>query len=340
MYHNCLVCSRPFEENESLEQLPRGGRIAFDPGRGRLWIICKGCRAWSLAPIEERWEALDELEKLTRDKAKLLSSTDNISLFVAGPVEVVRVGRAQLREEAWWRYGRELLDRRAKAKKLTALGTVTTGAILVGGFATGGPVLIGAWLGWDHLPDAVNHTARWLRFGNSAWKGHTSCAHCGRMFTSLNFREKGSLYLLPDANGHVSIGMRCTGCGRYEDGGLRLSGREGERALRRVLAHQHFKGASEKRIRTATHLIESAGSVDRLQQLVVGDGKRLADLEHTTAIALEIAANEVTEQRLLELELDELERRWKEEEELADISDTELSPIASFDAFRRRITGR
>ena len=73
MYTRCLVCATPFEANDQLEHLPNGRRLAFDPGRGRLWAICRTCRRWSLTPIEERWEALEELEKLTRDKARLLS---------------------------------------------------------------------------------------------------------------------------------------------------------------------------------------------------------------------------------------------------------------------------
>jgi hypothetical protein len=53
---------------------------------------------------------------VTRDRARLLSQTDNIALLRAGPLEIVRVGRANLSEEAWWRYGRELTTRREKYK--------------------------------------------------------------------------------------------------------------------------------------------------------------------------------------------------------------------------------
>ncbi len=71
MYQRCLVCNTPFPPNEALEHFPLGKRVAFDPGKGRLWAICKECKRWSLAPIEERWEALDELEKLVRDNYKM-----------------------------------------------------------------------------------------------------------------------------------------------------------------------------------------------------------------------------------------------------------------------------
>ena len=64
MFTRCLVCQIPFPANELLAHFSTGNRIAFDPDRGRLWEICRTCRRWSLAPIKERWEALEELEKL------------------------------------------------------------------------------------------------------------------------------------------------------------------------------------------------------------------------------------------------------------------------------------
>src|SRR5688572_7742627 len=96
LFTRCLICQTPFDEDETLEHLPRGERVAFDPGRRRLWIICTACKRWSLLPIESRWEALEELEKLVTDKARLLSQTETIALMPAGRMELVRVGRAKL----------------------------------------------------------------------------------------------------------------------------------------------------------------------------------------------------------------------------------------------------
>src|SRR5687768_11001895 len=69
LFTSCLICQVPFDPNETLEHLPHGERVAYDPVRGRLWVICTRCRRWSLTPIEERWEALEELEKLVKDRA-------------------------------------------------------------------------------------------------------------------------------------------------------------------------------------------------------------------------------------------------------------------------------
>ena len=138
MYQRCLVCHTPFPSNESLEHFRLGIRVAYDPARGRLWAVCKECKRWSLAPIEERWEALDELEKIVRDRGRLLSQTENIALLRSGALEIVRVGRANLAEQSWWRYGTELAKRRKKYKTLSTAGAVGAGAAIWGGMATGG----------------------------------------------------------------------------------------------------------------------------------------------------------------------------------------------------------
>ena len=340
MYTRCLVCAAPFEANEQLEHLPHGERLAFDPGRGRLWIVCRACRRWSLTPIEERWEALEELEKLTRDQARLLSQTDNIALLRSGPLEIVRVGKAQLTEEAWWRYGRELANRRQNWNKLGVAGTVAAGAVLLGGWATGGMTLFGAWLVMGHGSETVRDGARWLRFGSSAWHGDEACAGCGYRFRTLPYRERSALGLLPTGQpGKVELAARCPRCGSYRDGGLHLTGEQAERTLRRVLAYHHFAGASERRVVSAARLIQEAGSPQDLTRIVVKDGRRLGDLQRTGGIALEIAVNEATEQRLLELELAELEAHWRREEELASIVDGELTPLPMLETLRRRVTG-
>lgn len=341
MYTRCLVCATPFEPNEELDHLPLGYRLAFDPDRGRLWVVCRACKRWSLAPIEERWEALEELEKLTRDRARLLSRTDNIALFRAGPLEIVRVGRAQLSEEAWWRYGRELTSRRERYKKLSFAGTAAAGAVVVGGWATGGITVIGMWLVLGNAPEALTDAVRWVRFGSHAWRGEQECAACGRRFGTLRYRDRGGIHLLPGSEaGAVELSIRCPQCGHHREGGLHLEGQEAERTLRRTLAYHHFAGASERRVVSATRLIQEAGSPRDLTRIVVKDGRRFGDLQRTGAVALEIAANESAEQRLLELELAELEAHWRREEELAAIIDGELTPLPLLESLRRTLTGR
>ncbi len=341
MFTRCLVCATSFEPNDQLEYLRNGTSVAFDPARGRLWAVCATCKRWSLTPIEDRWEALEELEKLTRDKARLLSQTDNIALLKAGPLEIVRVGNAKLTEEAWWRYGRELASRRQNYKKLSFAGTAAAGAVVVGGWASGGMTLLGMWFIMGYAPDSITDAARWLRFGGSAWRGARECQGCGYTFRNVPYRGRGSLGIFPGGeNGKIELVQPCPVCGHYKDGGLHLTGKEADRILRRVLAYHHFAGASERRVISAAKLIQLAGSPQDLTRIVVKEGRRIGDLQRTGAIALEIAANESAEHKLLELELAQLETHWKEEEELAAIIDGELTPLPLIESLRRQVTGR
>jgi hypothetical protein len=60
MYTTCLFCNESLGTNDVVELFPVGRRLAFDPEKGRLWVICGECPRWNLSPIEERWEAIDD----------------------------------------------------------------------------------------------------------------------------------------------------------------------------------------------------------------------------------------------------------------------------------------
>ncbi len=183
------------------------------------------------------------------------------------------------------------------------------------------------------IPDGK--TWRVLRFGGSAWRGRGECQKCGHHFRDLRFRDRNQLILTPNrGSGSMGLVHACPVCGEYRDGGLHLSGDEGEQVVRRVLAYHHFEGANENRVRSATRLIQEAGSPQDLTRIVIKNGRTLADVQRTGGIALEIAANEAVEQRLLEWELAELEAIWKREEELASIIDGELTPLPLLESLR------
>src|SRR5690348_14858441 len=108
MYSTCLFCNSSLGTNDQIAAFPIGQRLAYDPARGRLWVICIRCARWNLSPLEERWEAIDECERLFRG-TRLRYSTDNIGLARIGErFELVRIGPALLPEIASWRYGARL----------------------------------------------------------------------------------------------------------------------------------------------------------------------------------------------------------------------------------------
>jgi hypothetical protein len=91
-----------------LETFSVSRRVAFDPRKACLWAVCPLCARWNLAPLEERWETVDECERRFR-ATSLRYSSGNIGLaWLKGDVELIRVGPALRPEVAAWRYGRVL----------------------------------------------------------------------------------------------------------------------------------------------------------------------------------------------------------------------------------------
>ncbi len=334
MLSRCIYCHLPLTENQTLENFRVGRRVAYDPDRGRLWAICGSCRRWNLAPIEERWEALEELEKLSRDKGRLLSQTDHIALFRLADMDIVRVGRAKLAEEAWWRYGQELQRRRARSRLITAaeiaLYMSAMSLTSIGIF----------WMGGGGQP--IHSLMRWRKFGSTAWRGEKICRRCGRSLHEVSFKQSAHLIVQPGPNDTFALDLRCRRCGfKNVDGGVSFEGADAERMLRRVLAYHNFSGAPEQRVKEAVRMIDSAGSAHQLirslgqRNFKVMDGRK----QKESVIALEIAINDEAERELLELELAELEARWREEEELAAIVDGELTELPLLERIRMKLPG-
>ena len=330
MFSRCIFCHTAFSANEAFAHVPLGTRLAYDPARGRLWIVCSGCQRWTLTPIEERWEALEEVERAVTDRGRLLSQTENIALIRVPPVDIVRVGRARLVEEAWWRYGRELQQRNTVYRRVNWL-------------QTGASVVVGMSIGWwfamfSHDTDVFNNTRRWLRFGTVAWRGSVECSNCGAPLKEIPFDKSERLVLHNAHDGGVAIGRRCRRC---RAGYQLIEGAPAHHTLRRVLAYQHFSGASEKRVRAATDRIDHAGSPELLVQTLAQSRPAIRDLRgkkaRTDAIALEIALNDAVERTMLEVQLRDLEAHWRAEEELAAIVDGELTPLPPLEALRRRL---
>ncbi|MDP9348009.1 MAG: hypothetical protein M3P24_02540, partial [Gemmatimonadota bacterium] len=112
MYSTCIFCHAPLGANESVEHFPVGRRLAFDAAKGRLWAVCRSCQRWNLSPLEERWEAIEECERLYRD-TRTRVATENVGLArLADGTDLVRIGRPRRPEMAAWRYGDQFGRRR------------------------------------------------------------------------------------------------------------------------------------------------------------------------------------------------------------------------------------
>ncbi len=336
MFTRCLFCQRPFPENGRLVHMPHGRTIAFDPERGRLWTVCERCHRWNLCPIEDRAAALQELERLAHDEGRLLARTANISLLSAGRTTLVRVGRAELVEQAWWRYGRELSRRKASYESVTSkVTTATFGTVAYVGSALG---LTDDDVAIDWQDTPVADVLRWRHFGWAAWHGRLRCPYCNSMLRALRYDLSWWVYPLRAPDGRMGVGIPCQRCDPWTPEKIyTLHGDIAENVLRRVLAYQNIMGASERRIADAARAIEASGSMGEFALSVTDRRQSLWRIRGVGAVALEIALNESVERRMLDLETRALEFLWKREEELARIIDQELTPPHLLQAHLRRM---
>ncbi|MEX2281518.1 MAG: hypothetical protein WEE89_03405 [Gemmatimonadota bacterium] len=87
-------------------------------------------------------------------------------------------------------------------------------------------------------------------------------------------------------------------------------------------------------------IIDSAGSSHWLIRKLGRQGYRIGHgAKDWYSMALEIAVNDEAERELLELELAELEARWREEEQLAAIVDGELTELPLLERIRLKLPG-
>lgn len=321
-FSRCLFCRAPLPSAPEGSALPPGRRFAFDPTRGRVWIVCGTCRRWNLLPLAARAGALEALERLSRDEGRLLYHTAHVALLVAGELDLVRVGVARLDEEAWWRYGYRLRRRRLFLERRgTRLGASALGALARVGKSLG----LADPSGLARSDAVAEDVMRRLRFGREAWRGRVRCPYCGSVLRALDFDD--SWWLIPSvaADGRLGLGVPCPRCDPWTpENVFRLEGEVAELVLRRALAYQNVAGASEAEIRAAAARIEAAGSARDFARSL-GDGRSsLWRIGPARALALEIALGDAAEREALAGEARGVEVAWRQEEELARIVDEEL----------------
>jgi hypothetical protein len=351
VYSTCIFCTRSLGHNEALEHFPVGRRLAFDAAKGRLWVVCVHCGRWNLTPLEERWEAVEEAERLFR-AAPLRVSTDHIGLArIADGTDLVRIGAPQRPELAAWRYGEQFTRRRYKYLLAAGAAVAIGGAAVAGGIAAGTGVFLAYQLGRTGLSYAM----RGIPFEVVA-----------------RIRDSGG-QLIPVRRKHL---LKTTiGIGR--DGGLALDIEHGERHPTRVegvharrAASALFqavnrRGGTGDEVQTALRRLMDAGSAEQFLSDVVRGGSRLTRgiapssslvrsvrqhydasyetglmaLSTTFSLAIEMALHEEQERQVLEGELAELEEAWRDAEEIGAIADAMFLP-SSVEQALARLRGR
>lgn len=339
MYSNCIFCSTDLGGNEVLELFPVGNRIAFDAWKGRLWAVCPRCARWNLAPIEERWEPVEQAEKLFRD-ARLRIHSENVGLArMPDGTRLIRVGEALPGELVAWRYGRQLLQRRNRY----ILG--------VTGFAV-------AVIGWNVLPvfAAVGGG------GGAAWAimAGIQQKRQQKIVDRVDADSDGArdeiivrrwhvegMSLLPSADRTIELMIRDAHLKKPKGASSRVRsnssdvvtvrGDAARKLLARAMVQVNRRGADHGLLENATRVLGEAGSAEDYLQGIAAQGAALGKRAGTRAgnvagpdapvaaphaLALEMALNEDSERRAMEGELAALEAAWREAEEIAAIADS------------------
>jgi hypothetical protein len=334
----CLFCHSPFSDGWRFGGLPPAWRIAFDPGRGRIWVVCDSCYRWNLWPPEDQAGALSALDRVAADRGEILARTENITLLAVGEMILIRVGDATLHERAWWRYGREVLTRekayRSTGARLSAYAYTALAAVAES-------VGLGDRNFRVRFEEGMTaEVLRWRRFGWAAWFGRLKCPSCGSFLRAARFDLSWWFCPMMDEKGKLALGVPCPRCDPWTPEKVyHLQGYEAESVLRRVLAYQNITGAGEKAVEEAVREMEAAGSPEDFMKSSLRDGPFLRELSFPQAVALEISLNEGVERRALEVEARGLEFMWRREEELARIMDEELDPRGLRSKWRARAEG-
>jgi hypothetical protein len=339
MYAHCLFCAADLGRNEVVEHFPVGRRLAFDAARGRLWVVCRKCLRWNLTPLEERWEAIEECERLFRD-TPLRTSTDNVGLAkVREGLELVRIGRPERPEFAAWRYGETFVRRRTRVV-VAAVGVAAVGGIAL---ATGAFTLLKAVVPGGGL---LYQLPNWYNIYRMTLKPVARIPS-----------ESGPTYVLRGKHAPLAELVRSPDGAdwalqvEHEGGTSRLAGAHAYDVAARLLARFNHAGGSRAQVGDAVRRIEESGTPERLLRGAAGAGtplprpKRsvtrfghhfewssgtsyynappdaLCRVPSVDRLALEMAVHEASERRALEGELGALEARWKEAEEIAAIAD-------------------
>lgn len=331
MYSTCLFCHADLGSNEVIERFPLGRRLAFDAVHGRLWVVCSKCKGWNLTPLEERWEAIEDCERRYRD-TRLRVSTDQIGLAkLREGLELVRIGAPQRPEFAAWRYGERLILRRRQTMVQVGAGLTVLGGIIAGGVAVGAG-FGGAWWGVSRLADSIIN-------GSSSKIITRVDAGDGQQATIRRKHLKHAKLITDGDEWQLRIPGR-TAKGEAGKRVLVLRDREALELATRILPSVNRFGGKASDVQEAVDLLEEQPDPRRLfADVARSRAGNLVDCAPELRLALEMAAHEDAERRVLDGELAELESAWKDAEEIAAIADNMFLP-AGIQQWLDRARGR
>jgi len=336
MYRHCIYCSADLGANEALEDFPVGRTVAFDAAKGRLWAVCRKCARWNLAPIEERWEAVEDAERrFAASRLRVQAEGIGVAKTPDG-TRLVRIGAAQAGELAAWRYGSELRRRHRWLWPAVAAGF---GAALLHvlpfGFAAA--FAPGIYFG---VAQYVGSTRKVIRI-----PAHESPT--GRVLDLRGVNVSGAVVRPGGAPGEIRLEVPTDGLMHRLSGSgpdparpvVTLAGDAARRTVERAMPLVNAFGGSRAEVDLAVAELSRRESAAAVLDDMARNGARLgvtmvtgshrtggAPLTGARALAFEMALHDETERRALQGELKLLESAWREAEALAAIADRLAAP--------------
>jgi len=328
MYATCLFCNKPLGQNEAVERFPIGRRLAFDATKGRLWVVCPSCERWNLSPLEERWEAIEDSERLYRS-TRLRAATDQIGLArLRDGTELIRIGQPLRPEFAAWRYGDQFGRRRRRNLLIASAGVGAVGALVVGGMAAGASIGGFGWLIFNATRSVVKGNLQSMAARIRTSDNQILKVRLGHLSETIIDRGEGS---------PISIDVK------HEKGRWRFDGAEAVRVASTLMPKVNRYGGTKQTIAEAVEALERRKGSEGYLESIAAIASRvtrpsvwghetqengLFGLTRVQRLAFEMALHEEAERRALEGELAELERAWRDAEEIAHIADNLLVPVA------------
>ena len=357
MYSTCLFCHRSLGANDSIEAFPVGKRLAFDSAKGRLWVVCHHCARWNLAPMDERWEALEQCERAFHD-TRIRVSTENIGMAkLRDGTELVRIGSPLRPEFAAWRYSAQVARRRQRNLLIAGAGIAVVGGATAGLMAAG--VSLTGFQFIQYIPHILDRR-RDKRVVHDAITGTTR-----RTITFGEVRTATWVPPTPEQEAAIELRLGAKIEGKRVKGGAPLLLPLSDPLAQRLIAigmqrHNRYVG-SRAHIADALGWLDAfgnplqPGSVPVRRGVALPEGitrdfaarkhdalepyypypRTVRELPGYVRLALEMAAHEEQERRFLTLHLSVLQDAWQEAERIAAIADDLLLP----DWIRDRIGG-
>ena len=308
MYTTCAFCSGGLGGDGGPSGLAVGKRFAFDPWKSRAWVICARCGRWNLTPLDTRLDAIGALERMA-GTGRIAATTPQVSLIRAGACDVVRVGQPPRIEYATWRYGERLKARERERLKIILPATI----VVVGGMVAFNAAVGGAMGGMvGQIPGIVNQIYTGVVGNRKVAIEPPICARCGSVLT-LRAKHVQHARLTHTSQADLALLLSCRRCKSF---GAQLEGPDAETALRAGLTYTNLRKGKKlkKKAEVAATAVERSGGPEEFIRQTTRLERTVKSLEATESLAIEMAVDEAAE-------IHELERQWRQAEEIAEIAD-------------------